>query len=86
MARTGVCARWPKEMNVSHATVQRIGKANGLKPHLTRTFKLSNDPNFAEKVRDIVDLYLNPPIKLWCCRSTKNRKSRLSTAPSQGCP
>jgi transposase len=52
-----------KEMNVSHTAVQRIWKANGLKPHLTRTFKLSNDPNFAEKVRDIVGLYLNPPDK-----------------------
>src|SRR6516225_7610619 len=50
-----------EEMNVSHTTVQRIWKASGLKPHLTRTFKLSNDPNFAEKVRDIVGLYLNPP-------------------------
>ena len=45
-----------KEMNVSHTTVQRIWKANGLKPHLTRTFKFSNDPHFAEKVRDIVGL------------------------------
>jgi hypothetical protein len=52
-----------KEMNVSHTTVQRIWKANGLKPHLTRSFKLSNDPNFVEKVRDIVGLYLNPPDK-----------------------
>ena len=52
-----------EEMNVSHTTVQRIWKASGLKPHLTRTFKLSNDPNFAEKVRDIVGLYLNPPDK-----------------------
>ena len=52
-----------KEMGVSHTTVQRIWKANGLKPHLTRTFKLSNDPHFAEKVQDIVGLYLNPPDK-----------------------
>src|SRR5580704_12374157 len=37
-----------EEMGVGHATVQRIWKAHGLKPHLTRTFKLSNDPNFAE--------------------------------------
>jgi len=72
-----------EEMNVSHTTVQRIWKASGLKPHLTRTFKLSNDPNFAEKV---VGLYLNPSIKLWCCRPTKNRKFRSSTALSQDCP
>lgn len=51
------------EMGVGHTTVQRIWKAHGLKPHLTRTFKLSNDPLFAEKVTDIVGLYLNPPDK-----------------------
>jgi hypothetical protein len=52
-----------KEVGVSHTTVQRIWKVHGLKPHLTRTFKLSNDPKFAEKVVDIVGLYLNPPEK-----------------------
>lgn len=48
---------------VSHRSVQRIWKEHGLKPHLTRSFKLSNDPKFAEKVVDIVGLYLNPPDK-----------------------
>ena len=51
------------EMGVGHTTVQRIWKAHGLKPHLTRSFKLSNDPKFAEKVVDVVGLYLNPPDK-----------------------
>ena len=51
------------EMGVGHTTVQRIWKEHGLKPHLTRTFKLSNDPRFAEKVVDVVGLYLNPPDK-----------------------
>ena len=51
------------EMGVSHRSVQRIWKEHGLKPHLTRTFKLSNDPKFAEKVVDIVGLYLDPPDK-----------------------
>ncbi len=46
---------------VSEASVRRIWKRHGLKPHLLRTFKLSNDPKFAEKVEDIVGLYLNPP-------------------------
>ena len=50
-------------MGVGHTSVQRIWKEHGLKPHLTRTFKLSNDPKFAEKVVDIVGLYLNPPDK-----------------------
>jgi hypothetical protein len=43
--------------------VQRIWKAHGLKPHLVRTFKASNDPDFAKKVEDIVGLYLDPPDK-----------------------
>lgn len=50
-----------KEMGVSRSTVQRIWRANQLKPHLVRTFKVSNDPKFVEKVVDIVGLYLNPP-------------------------
>ncbi len=46
---------------ISAASVRRIWKRHGLKPHLLRSFKLSNDPLFAEKVEDIVGLYLNPP-------------------------
>lgn len=46
---------------VSHATVHRVWRANQLKPHLIETFKVSNDPQFAEKVIDVVGLYLNPP-------------------------
>ncbi len=46
---------------VSHATVNRIWRAHELKPHLVRTFKLSNDKCFTEKLRDVVGLYLNPP-------------------------
>lgn len=41
--------------------VHRVWKANGLQPHRTRTFKLSNAPQFAEKLVDVVGLYLNPP-------------------------
>jgi len=50
-----------KEVGVGHTTVQRVWKEHGLKPHLTRSFKLSNDPQFAAKVQDIVGLYFNPP-------------------------
>ncbi len=48
-------------VGVSKATVQRIWRDNGLKPHLIKTFKLSNDKHFAEKLIDVVGLYLNPP-------------------------
>jgi transposase len=49
------------ELGIDHVMVHRVWKANGLKPHLSRTFKLSNDPRFIEKVTDVVGLYLNPP-------------------------
>ena len=49
------------EVGISAASVGRIWKKNGLKPHLARTFKVSNDPNFSEKLEDIVALYMNPP-------------------------
>ena len=50
-----------KAAGVSLTSVQRIWKAHGLAPHRIRTFKLSNDPKFAAKVRDIVGLYVDPP-------------------------
>lgn len=50
-----------KRVGVSRSTVNRIWRAFGLQPHRTETFKLSTDPLFIEKVRDIVGLYLNPP-------------------------
>jgi transposase len=46
---------------VSEATVRRIWHKHGLKPHLVRMFKVSNDPQFAEKLEAVVGLYLNPP-------------------------
>ena len=49
------------ELRTSHSMVTRVWRANGLKPHLSRTFKVSNDPRFVEKVTDVVGLYLNPP-------------------------
>ena len=51
---------------VSESTVGRIWRAHGLKPHLARTFKLSNDKQFVEKLEDVVGLYLNPPGKRHC--------------------
>ena len=50
-----------KVVGVSAATVGRIWAAHGLKPHLFRTFKVSRDPDFAEKLEDVVGLYLSPP-------------------------
>jgi transposase len=50
-----------KAMGISRTSVQRIWSEAGVKPHLTRTFKVSNDPLFEQKVTDIVGLYMNPP-------------------------
>jgi len=50
-----------EKAGISHASVGRIWRAHGLQPHIVRGFKLSNDPQFIEKVRDVVGLYMNPP-------------------------
>ena len=52
-----------REMGVSQTAVTRIWRAFGLQPHRQETFKLSTDPLFVEKVRDIVGLYLDPPVR-----------------------
>jgi transposase len=55
------CRTMAVRVGVSSSTVQRIWSARGLKPHRVETFKLSNDPQFEEKLVDVVGLYLNPP-------------------------
>ena len=50
-----------RELGTNQSLVQRVWRSNGLKPHLVRTFKLSKDPRFEEKLLDVVGLYLNPP-------------------------
>src|SRR5450756_1610910 len=57
------CRSMAKQVGVSPATVQRIWSGRGLRPHLVKTFKLSNVPAFEEKLIDVVGLYLNPPEK-----------------------
>src|SRR5512132_1962242 len=50
-------------VGIAPSTVHKIWKAHGLKPHLVETFKLSRDPDFVDKVEDVVGLYLDPPDK-----------------------
>ena len=50
-----------RELGTTQTMVHRVWQANGLKPHLVRNFKLSNDPRFEEKLKDVVGLYLDPP-------------------------
>ena len=54
-------AAMAKAIGISVSSVQRIWRAHGLKPHQVRQFKLSNDPAFATKLRDVVGLYVDPP-------------------------
>ena len=75
-------------VGISVSSVLRMWKPHGLAPHKVKTFKLSNDPRFAEKVHDIVGLY-----SMWTRRSTpsscpltKSPRSRPWTAASRACP
>ena len=56
-------AMMAKASGISVSSVQRIWRAHGLQPHRIRMFKLSNDPKFADKLRAIVGLYVNPPAR-----------------------
>ena len=67
-----------KELGCSQSMVHRVWKAAGLKPHLISTFKLSNDPQFVEKMTDVVGLYLSPPDKaLVLCVDEKSQCQAL---------
>ena len=68
---------------VSPASVQRIWAANELKPHLTRTFKLSRDPQFESKFWDVIGLYLQPPAKalVLCCDEKSQCQALERTQP-----
>lgn len=59
--RTGRLGRWPPIKGLNQTQVSRIWRAFGLKPYAVDSWKLSKDPNFVEKVRDIVGLYMSPP-------------------------
>ncbi len=70
-------------VGISEASVRRIWHANGLKPHLLKTFKVSNDKRFAEKLEDIVGLYLNPPehALVLCCDEKSQIQALDRTQP-----
>ena len=73
-----------KAQGISRMAVQRLWAAHELKPHLVRTFKLSNDPKFVEKLVDVVGLYMNPPDRaLVLCADEKSQIQALDrTQPS----
>ena len=78
------CRSMARAQGVSPATVQRIWAARGLKPHRVKTFKLSNDKHFEDKLVDVVGLYLNPPENaIVLCMDEKSQIQALDrTQPS----
>src|SRR6184192_1871333 len=78
------CRTLAKAQGVSHSTVNRLWQLHNLKPHLSRTFKLSRDSKFIEKLTDVVGLYLNPPQKaIVLCVDEKSQIQALDrTQPS----
>lgn len=72
------CRSFAKAHGLSKATVQRFWNLHGLKPHLQKTFKMSRDKRFVEKLTDVVGLYLNPPDKaLVLCVDEKSQIQAL---------
>ena len=80
------------EVGLTQSAVHRIWRAFGLQPHRADTFKLSKDPQFVAKVRDVVGLYLDPPERAVVLASMRSPRSRRwiarsrSCRCSQGCP
>ena len=72
-----------KQAGASAATVSRIWRSHGIKPHLSRTFKVSNDIRFEEKLTDIVGLYMNPPERavVLCCDEKSQVQALDRTQP-----
>ena len=70
-------------VGISHHAVHTIWKRNDLKPHLVRTFKISNDPQFERKFWDVIGLYLNPPDKalVLCCDEKSQCQALERTQP-----
>jgi len=74
-----------RTQGVSKNTVHRIWQEHQIKPHLTKTFKLSRDPKFLEKLTDVVGVYLTHRKMPWSCAWMRRARFRLWIAPSQGC-
>ena len=77
------CRSMARAAGISATSVHKLWTANDLKPHLTRTFKLSNDPNFEEKFWDVIGLYLAPPDKalVLCCDEKSQVQALERTQP-----
>ena len=79
------CRTLAKSQGVSKSTIHNIWQAHNLKPHRVKTFKLSRDPKFLEKLTDVIGLYLNPPNKQSCCAWTRRVRFRLWIGRNRAC-
>jgi transposase len=72
-----------ENLGVSHSTVHRVWKKSGIKPHRTKTFKVSKDPDFDKKFWDVIGLYMNPPDKaiVLCCDEKSQCQALERTQP-----
>jgi len=77
------CRTMAREAGISQASVQRLWAANAIKPHLSRTFKLSKDKPFETKFWDVIGLYLDPPEKalVLCCDEKSQCQALERTQP-----
>jgi transposase len=77
------CRRMARHVGLSKDAVQRLWAANDLKPHRTRTFKLSHDPQFELKFWDVIGLYLDPPVRsvVLCCDEKSQCQALERTQP-----
>jgi len=77
------CRTMARAVGISAASVQRLWAANDIRPHLSRTFKLSNDKRFEEKFWDVIGLYLDPPEKalVLCCDEKSQCQALERTQP-----
>lgn len=75
-----------REVGISEASVRRIWRAHGLKPHRVATFQVSNDPAFADKLEAIVGLYLNPPEHALVLSADENSQIQALDRAQPGLP
>ena len=82
------CRSMARHVGLSKDAVRRLWAANDIKPHRTRTFKLSNDREIERKFWDVIGLYLNPPTRalVRCFVAMRKANARLWNGPSQDCP
>jgi hypothetical protein len=74
-----------KAVGIRLSVVQRVWKAHGLVPHRVRTFKLSKDPEFISKLRDIVGLYMWPPSHAVVLSVDEKSHVWMAPGPQGGC-